>query len=151
MKQWCALYVSLYSYVRVTSHAEVFRYTSCSYTLLSLALLCNLSALQTGTTIQQMPRQQPLNAFTNRDIHTLRNDIFAHGKRDYRPHLAVIYFPIFCFHLRLRCLHNHTTWTGYIWKSRCVTFSLPWTMPQRTQILMTSYTLAPFNTYTFYV
>ena len=39
--------------------------------------------------------------------------------------------------------------TGYTWKSRRVTCSLPWTMLHRTQVLMTSHPLVLFYTYTF--
>ena len=41
---------------------------------------------------QQVCSICPVEKFINKYKRTLRNDILAHGKRDYRPHLAVNYF-----------------------------------------------------------
>ena len=135
--------------VRVTSHLGAqFRYTSRSRTLIGFASHDDVSTEKEGHRYQQMKDNSPLNALVNKNQCTLHNDILEHGKEDYRQQLAVIVSSGFVSHwdvhiTPLRELFDYTL------KSRRVTCSLPWTMPQRTYILMTSRSSVPFYTYTF--
>ena len=94
----------------------------------------------------------PLTTFANKSERTLPNDVLAQGRGDYRLQISVIFASVFAF-ISHCDVHGMTLreLTGYTWKSRRVTCSLPWTMLQRTQILMTSHPLVLFYTYTFYV
>ena len=92
----------------------------------------------------------PLNTFENKSELTLPNDILVQGRRDYRLQLAVIFSSVFAFisHCDVHVMKLRE-FIGYTWKSRRVTCSLPWTMLQRTHVLMTSHRLVLFYTYTF--
>ena len=90
-----------------------------------------------------------------RSSRSLPYSSMAQGRGDYRLQLAVIFSSVFVF-ISHRDVHVMTLRevTGYTWKSRRVTCSLPWTMLQRTQVLMTSHPLVLLNytyTFTFYV
>ena len=91
-----------------------------------------------------------LTTFANKSERALTNDILAQDRGDYRLQLAVIFSSVFVF-ISHRDIHVMTLreLTGYTWKSRRVTCSIPWTMLQRTQVLMTSHPLVLFYTYTF--
>ena len=92
----------------------------------------------------------PLTTFANKSEGTLPNDILAQGRGDYRLQLSVIFSSVFAFisHWDVHVMTLREL-TGYTWKSRRVTCSLPWIMLQRTQVLMTSHPLVLFYTYTF--
>ena len=92
----------------------------------------------------------PLTTFTNKSEHTLSNDILTQGRGDHRLQLAVFFSSVFAFisHWDFHVMTLREL-TGYTWKSRRVTCSLPWTMLQRTQVLMTSHPVVLFYTYTF--
>ena len=92
----------------------------------------------------------PLTTFANKSERTLPNDILAQGRGDYMLQLSVIFASVFAF-IAHWDVHGMTLreLTGYTWKSRRVACSLPWTMLQRTQVLMTSHPLVLFYTYTF--
>ena len=94
--------------------------------------------------------KSPLTTFANKSERTLPNDILAQGRGDYRLQLAVIFSSVLAFisHWDVHVMTLREL-TGYTWKSRRVTCSLPWTMLQRTQVLMTSHPLVLFYTYTF--
>ena len=83
----------------------------------------------------------PLTTFTNKSEHTLSNDILTQGRGDHRLQLAVFFSSVFAFisHWDFHVMTLREL-TGYTWKSRRVTCSLPWTMLQRIQVLMTSFT-----------
>ena len=138
--------------VRVTSDSGAqIRYTSRSRTLLGFATRRDVSVSADKQThrYQQM-HNSPLNTFANKSERTLPNDILAQGRGDYRLQLAVIFSSVFAFisHWDVHVMTLREL-TGYTWKSRRVTRSLPWTMLQRTQVLMTSHPPVLFYTYTF--
>ena len=106
--------------------------------------------LGTSTHTSKWHDNSPLNTFANKSERTLPNDILAQGRGHYRIQLAVNFSSVFTFispwYAHIMTLHELT---GYKWKSWCVTCNLPWTMLQRTQVLMTSHPLILFYTYTF--
>ena len=124
--------------VRVTSDSGAqIRYTSRSCTLLGFATRRDVSADKQAHRYQQMTRQQPIEHICKQKWMYAAK---AQGRGDCRLQLSVIFSSVFAFishwdgHvMTLREL------TGYTWKSWRVTCSLPWTMLQRTQVLMTSH------------
>ena len=71
----------------------------------------------------------PLTTFANKSEGTLPNDILAQGRGDYRLQLSVIFSSVVAFisHWDVHVMTLREL-TGYTWKSRRVTCSLPWTM-----------------------
>ena len=126
------------------------RYTSRSRTLLGFATHRDVSLTNRRIDTSKWHDNSPLNTFAKKSERTLPNDILAQGRGDYRLQLAVIFSSVFTFCSQWD-VHVMTLreLTGYTWKSQRVTCSLPWTMLQRTQVLMTSHPLVLFYMYTF--
>ena len=135
--------------VRVTSDSEAQLHVTFAYTF-RFCYTSRRERWQTRASISKWHDNSPLNTFANKSERTLPNDILAQGRLDYRLRLAVIFSSVFAF-MSHWDVHVMTLGelTGYTWKSRRVTSSLPWTMLQRTQVLMTSHPLVLFYTYTF--
>ena len=113
-------------------HLSIFFYTSRSRTLLGFATRCDVSADNRRIDTSKWHDNSPLNTFANKSERTLPNDILAQGRGDYRLQLAVIFSTVFAFisHWDVHVMTLREV-TGYTWKSRRVTCSLPWTLKRK--------------------